>query len=121
MNIAIDYIKDSGNLDKERIVFSVIANGQLGKYLMAESEMLEGARFSAQIHNTYWFPDQEIMVGDRIVLYTKIGTPNVTENEDGSKIYFFYWGLNAPHLNDRKPCVVLFEATWNVSAIPNPQ
>lgn len=121
MNIAIEYIKDSGNLEKERIVFSVKADDQLGKYLMAESIILEESRFSANIRNTYWFPDQEIKAGDRIVLYTKVGTTNVTENEDGTKTYFYYWGLNSPHSNDSKPCVVLFEATWTVSAISNPQ
>lgn len=121
MNILIEYIKDAGNLDKERIVFSAKADEQLGKYLIAESNILENSRFSAKIRNTYWFPDQEVKAGDRVVLYTKVGNTNITNNEDGSKTYFFYWGLSVPHLNENKPCVVLFEATWNVAAIPNPQ
>ena len=117
MHIAIDYIKDSGNLDKERIVFAVKNDEQLGKYLIAESVLLENARFSAKIKNIFWFPDQELKQGDVVVLYTKTGENNMNKNEDGSTTYFYYWGLSEPHLNDNKPCVVLFEASWDVLAI----
>ena len=117
MNIAIDYIKDPGNLDKERIVFAVKNDEQLGKYLIAESVLLDNSRFSAKIKNIFWFPDQELKQGDVVVLYTKSGNNNANKNEDGSTIYFYYWGLSEPHLNDKKPCVVLFETSWEVRAI----
>ena len=117
MNIAIDYIKNPGDLDKERIVFAVKNDEQLGKYLIAESVLTEDARFSARIKNVFWFPDQELKQGDVVVLYTKSGSNNTIKNEDGSTTYFYYWGLSEPHLNDNKPCVVLFEATWDVRAI----
>jgi len=117
MNIAIDYIKDPGNLDKERIVFAVKNDEQLGKYLIAESVLIENSRFSAKIKNVYWFPDQELKQGDKVVLYTKSGNNNTNKNEDGSTTYFYYWGLSEPHLNDKKPCVVLFDASWEVCAI----
>lgn len=117
MNIAIDYIKDSGNIDKERIVFAVKNDEQLGKYLIAESVLLEDSRFSAKIKNIFWFPDQELKRGDVIVLYTKQGNSNSTKNDDGSTTYFYYWGLLKPHLKENKPCVVLFETSWDVCAI----
>lgn len=117
MNIAIDYIKDSGNLDKERIVFAVKNDEQLGKYLIAESVLLDNARFSANLNNIFWFPDQELKQGDVVVLYTKSGNNNISVNEDGSTTYYYYWGLTQPHLNDNKPCVVLFDASWEVRAI----
>ncbi len=117
MNIAIDYIKDSGNLDKERIVFAVKNDEQLGKYLIAESVLLDNARFSANLNNIFWFPDQELKQGDVVVLYTKSGNNNTSVNEDGSTTYYYYWGLTQPHLNDNKPCVVLFDASWEVRAI----
>ena len=117
MNIAIDYIKNPGDLDKERIVFAVKNDEQLGKYLIAESVLTEDARFSARIKNVFWFPDQELKQGDVVVLYTKSCSNNTIKNEDGSTTYFYYWGLSEPHLNDNKPCVVLFEATWEVRAI----
>ena len=34
MIIEIDSIKDSGNLEKERVIFKVIENGDLGKYMV---------------------------------------------------------------------------------------
>lgn len=117
MNIIIDYIRDAGVLDKERIVFAVKSDEQIGKYLIAESNLLENSRFSSKIKNIYWFPDQDVKAGDKVVLYTKQGSSNSVHNEDGSTTYFYYWGLNQAHLSGDKPCVVLFNATWMVSAI----
>lgn len=118
MIISIDYIKDSGNIEKERIVFDVIEDGQIGKYLIAESETLNDSKFSSLIKNTYWFPDQEVKTGDRVILYTKEGRKNIVDNEDGSNSYFFYWGLKSPHLKSDNDCVVLFETSWTISVIP---
>ena len=82
MILSIEYIKDAGTLEKERIVFQVNEDGQLGKYMISESNTLGESRFSSLIKNTFWFPDQEIKAGDKVVLYTKSGNKNVVQNED---------------------------------------
>ena len=118
MIITIDYIKDAGIIDKERIVFSVKEDGQLGKYLIAESNTIDDSRFSAKIKNPFWFPDKDVKAGDLVILYTKEGSTNTVSNEDGSHLYFFYWGLKESHLSIDNACVVLFESSWKVSSVP---
>jgi hypothetical protein len=117
MDLVIDYIRDAGNLDKERIVFKTECNTQLGQYLIAETYETDDAKFSSKIENIFWFPDLELKVGDRVVLYTKSGERNISSNEDGTKIYFFYWNLSKSHLKGEKPCVVLLNASWKAYII----
>lgn len=118
MIISIDYIKDAGSIEKERIVFAVNGDGQLGKFLIAESQTLDESRFSSLVKNPYWFPDRKIKAGDRVVLYTKKGVNNVVDNKNGTHTYFYYWGLENSHLVTDRACVVLFETSWTVSVIP---
>lgn len=118
MIISIDYIKDAGSLEKERIVFAVNEDGQLGKFVIAESQTLDESKFSSLVKNPYWFPDRKIKVGDRVVLYTKKGVNNVVDNKNGTHTYFYYWGLENSHLVTDRACVVLFETSWIVSVIP---
>lgn len=60
MIIEIDSIKDSGNLEKERVIFKVIENGDLGKYMVAQSITINDTSFSSKLQNLYWFPDKEL-------------------------------------------------------------
>ena len=117
MNLIIDYIRDAGNLDKERIVFKAERNTQLGSYLIAETYVMDDARFSSKIQNVFWFPDLEIKVGDRVILYTKSGERNISSNEDGTTNYFFYWNLEESHLKGENPCVVLLNASWKAYTV----
>lgn len=63
------------------------------------------------------FADQELKQDDVDVLYTKSGSSNIVKNDDGITTYFYYWCLFEPHLNENKPCIVLFDALWEVCAI----
>lgn len=117
MELVIEYIRDAGDIEKERIVFKAEQDTQLGKYLLAESYELDESRFSSSLKNVYWFPDQELKAGDRVILYTKKGERNVSINEDGSTDYFFYWNLEEPHLKGDKPCIVLLDAKWKAYAV----
>lgn len=52
MIIEIDSIKDSGNLEKERVIFKVIENGDLGKYMVAQSITINDTSFSSKLQNS---------------------------------------------------------------------
>lgn len=112
MKIVIKYIKDFGNPEKERVVLKVNAPTDIGQYVVAESVKVNENAISSEIKNQYWFPDQELKVGDLVVLYTKRGEKKSVLNKDGSTTYFFYWGLENPLSSVEKSCVVLFETLW---------
>lgn len=117
MKLEIAYIKDSGNLEKERTVFRVAQPTNLGLYLVSQSVETSGTTFSSDIKNVYWLPDQELKIGDLVVLYTKKGEKSSTINEDGSTTYFYYWGLDKPLTSIEKSCVVLIEASWRIKGV----
>lgn len=112
MKIVIDYIKDFGDKEKERVVFRVSQPTNLGLYVVAESAKVGEASISSLIKNVYWLPDQELKTGDLVVLYTKEGVKRSVLNEDGTTTYFYYWGLGDTLSSDNKSCVVLFETSW---------
>ena len=118
MNIELNYIKDSGNIDKERIVFNVISDTELGKFLVAQTELLEDSRFSSKLGNIYWFPDQQVKAGDLVVLYTKVGINTSIQNENSTTTYFYYWGLDTVHNQNINACIVILDASWKSYAVP---
>lgn len=122
MSIDFDSIKDSGNIEKERIILKVTQACDLGKYMLAISKEITEQTFSSNLQNLYWFPDKELKLGDLVVLYTKKGEKGNTINEDGSTTYFYYWGLSTSLSKlEEKPCVVLLESTWKSLTVPQPE
>ena len=118
MKIEIDYIKDTNDSEKERVVFKVNQPTNLGDYIIAESVQVGESAISSEIKNSYWLPDQKLKIGDLVVLYTKSGEKRSVLNEDGSTTYFYYWGLPKSSLQE-KTCIVLFETSWMFKAVPN--
>lgn len=113
MNVKISDIKDYGNLEKERVVIKVLADTNLGKYILCTTQELSDERISSKIQNVLWLPDQDIKSGDLVVVYTKAGEKGSRINKDGTTTYFYYWGRNSV-LTEIKDCgVVLFETSWN--------
>ena len=118
MYIKFKEIKDVGDFMKERIIFSVEEACDLGQYLIAHSRIISDSVFSSKVQNLYWFPDNSVAPGDLIVVYTKRGENSVTVNEDDSKTYFFYWGLEQSLSTTDKNCIVLFNSSWKVIDVP---
>ena len=99
--------------------FKVNQPTNLGGYVIAESVLVGENAISSEIKNSYWLPDQELKIGDLVVLYTKKGEKRSVLNKDGSTTYFYYWGLNNPLFSEEKTCVVLFETSWMFKSSPN--
>lgn len=112
MKIEITSYKDLGDKDKERIILTVKEKIELGNCIIATTTVNDNDTISADITNVYWLPNQEVKVGDLVVIYTKSGAKRKIENEDGSTSYFFYWGLPNPLMSLKNSTVVLFETTW---------
>lgn len=106
MKIEVKSYTDSGNLNDERIGFTVLESCNLKFFVVCHTKMLEKG-FYNRPSNTFWFYPKDVKTGDEIVLYTKKGVDK-TEERDGHSIHFFYWGLDNPIIK-ANDCVVLVE------------
>lgn len=107
--VKIQSITDAGVANKERIILTVLSSDNIGSYLVFSTKELEVGRISALPSNVYWFPDQEVRVGDLVVLYTGKGTPSQLINKDGTTSYFYHWGLDRTILNNNADSVALLK------------
>lgn len=111
MKLKITNIRDQGNLDKERVVMKVESGGNVGEFLLVQSEYHNNSVTNG-VYDTYWFPDKDVNVGDFVVLYTKSGT-NSEKPFKEVKSHFFYWGRKQPMWNTENRAAVLMHApTW---------
>ncbi|WKZ76119.1 MAG: hypothetical protein QY303_04320 [Vicingaceae bacterium] len=116
MELKITGIGDKGNLGNERIGLKAISDCQLKYYQLYRTNFLKSGGFYNRSESVYWFAPEEISAGDRIVVYTKKGTDKVKENDDGTKTFFLYWGLNEAIFTDDNKGVVLVEInSWKTS------
>ena len=116
MILRIVGIRDAGIFDKERALFFVEEEGDLGRYITATSIDL-GESISSSISNPMWFPDKKVKAGDLIVVYTKNGRNTSVNNADKSKSWFFYRGSKGPLFADSSTSIVVFEISNWLSSI----
>lgn len=112
MKLEIQSVADKGLFEKERLVLKVIADTDIGDYLVIQTGFGNGS-VTIGTYQTYWFPYKAVSVGDLVVLYTKSGKENTKELKGGRSAHFFYWGLGSAIWNrkDRAP-VVLHAPEW---------
>lgn len=108
MKINIKYIKNSGDIKKERIVLKVISDDDAGNYMLSDTTYLKDGSVSNRLRHVYWIPDQVVEAGDLIVIYTKEGDYSKKINKNGSTTYFFYWGLDRNVWNKDGDGAVIF-------------
>src|SRR5688500_17539445 len=86
-------VRDRGELEKERIVFQVSYNDDIGRYAIFETTASDDEQFSDDIKRIFWFPERPVKTGDLVVLYTKSGNDRIKKNKNGTTSFFFYWAL----------------------------
>lgn len=118
MKIEIQSIADKGNHEKERLVLKVIADADIGDYLVVQTGYNDGG-VTIGTHHTYWFPYMLVSAGDLVVLYTKSGKNSEKELRQGRKAHFFYWGIDAAIWNRKDRAPVLLHAPEWVSKSPD--
>ncbi len=109
MNIKIKYVKDAGNIKKERLVLEVTDNDNVGNYIIADSTYLGDGSVSNKLRHTFWVPDKDVSYGDLVIIYTKSGSNKTKENKDETASHFFYWGLESPIWNKNGDSALLIE------------
>jgi len=78
--------------------------------LMASQGVSEANMWKTALSvNSYWFPDQNVKDGDKIVLYTKSGVSSQRANPNGSTTFFYYWGLSSTVFNNSSDTAALLK------------
>lgn len=115
MKIKLKYISNKGDPHKERLVFTVLANTDIGSFAVFEALAVEDG-VSNVVHDTFWFPDKQVRAGDLVVLYTKSGESNEKMLDSGRRTHFFYWGSpRAKWSSTEKLPVVIAIAKWAIA------
>lgn len=114
MKFKIRGVREPGELDKERVVIELLEDGNVGTMIIASTKQQSSTKVSARIKSPYWIPDQEVKRGDLLVIYTKSGSRNSKENNDGTSSYFFYMGESQPLYNKEDQTVAAFDiSSWS--------
>ena len=74
MQLELKSFADAGVLDKERLIIRVLADVNIGSYVVLRSKKNDNGMPISGTKDAYWFPDVKVSRGDLIVLYTKRGT-----------------------------------------------
>jgi hypothetical protein len=118
MNFVIKEIEHAGDLERERVVFNVLKEDNIGFYLLLHAGATDGGKATGRVRGTFWFPDKKVKGNDLVVLYTKGGYSRRGINADGTSTYFYYRGLREAVLKKSNSAVVLLKATdWQSRAL----
>ena len=120
--IEFQEVKSAGALEYERVIFKVTEPGDIGSWMILRSVQSGVEKFSSRVSDVFWFPDKAVMVGDLLVLYSKVGVQSEKKNKDGSTSHFFYWGITKPIWHLPKSVVVKAElGQWEFIALQGSQ
>jgi len=114
MEIEIVGVADVGDLERERLILKIVKSCDIGYFLVLDGQCLENGEVSARVRQPFWFPDQKVRVGDRILLYTKKGAgPKQRTDADGTTTHCFYRQLESTVWNrGGNSVVVLSVSEW---------
>jgi hypothetical protein len=106
-------LRDSGNLENERLVFEVAETCDVGSYVVfaARTDASTGKLQASTVPFCFWFPDKEVKTGDLVVVYSKNGELSVKTNKSGATSHFFYWRLETALWKNFAP-VLVEVASW---------
>lgn len=122
MTMKISSFANAGDLSRERLVLRVVADIDIGAYAVLCSRVFKGEVPTAGRNTAYWFPDQQVKAGDRVVLYTKSGVDSKKPIEGHGTAHFFYWGLTNPlWAASVNTAVLLRVATWSHKIPDHPE
>ncbi len=116
MLLEIQYIKDAGDIENERIVMKALADCDIGNYFTFLSHYVDKTSVSTEVVSPFWFVSTTVCKGDIVVVYTKEGKRSSKVNKDGSTSYFYYRNETQALCKNENVCAVLLEvAHWKSS------
>lgn len=118
MKIEITGVIDFGTHESERVELKVLEDCNLHFYQIADTSYTEEGKISNKLRHFYWFPNQDVKSGDKIILYTKRGAKSTSPLAGGKVKYTLYWGLDSFVWNNDGDAAVLFEVkAWKTTKV----
>lgn len=108
MDVRISKVSGHGDYKNECVLLEVVADCDIGEYMLADSTYTPDNMISNKVRHTFWFPDKKVKKGDFVSLWTQEGTNTTTTNDAGKTVHRFYWGLKQAVWNDDGDCALLF-------------
>jgi hypothetical protein len=108
MKIKIINVKANGDLERERVVIKVLADDDIGHYILLDTTY-NGNTVSNKIQHPYWVPDTEVKRDDLVVIYTKKGVDKTVKNSSDSNTHFLYRGLEKSIWNKDGDCAIIMD------------
>lgn len=116
MRLKIVEIADRGVPGKECLHLAVQTSVNLNFYAVFDTVRIGGGLISQFPRRAYWFQQQEVSAGDRVILHTGPGVNSFVKGEYGGTTFFFYWGLASTLWDEPSSCAVLLElCQWQTS------
>jgi hypothetical protein len=112
MKLKITSIADLGAAEKERLVFKVLADTDVGEFGVFRTRERSGT-VTTGVLDAFWFPDKKVAAGDLVVLYSKAGARSEKTLEGGNTAHFFYWGAEGTMWEKGMAAVVFHVDEWN--------
>ena len=112
MNVKIIKIYNKGDYDKEYVSLEVMADCEIGMYMISDTTYTEKGEISNKIRHVYWFPDKKVKKDDFVWLFTrpkKSTDKNEWSNKSNTMTHAFYWDLKTAVWNDKGNYAILFE------------
>lgn len=113
MKLKLINIHSQGDASEEALRFMVVDDCNLGNYAVTDTTYLADGSVSNAWKHFYHFPPQGVRKGDVVFLYVRKGINGArkgTGTQGGRQImvYDFFWGFDAPILNNGKECIALY-------------
>ena len=117
MKLKIQSVTDKGQLNKERLLLKVLADTDVGDYVILQSGYDEDS-VTIDTYYAYWPPYKRVEAGDLVIVYTKSGRENEKRLPSGKQAHFFYWGLGVPIWSRSDRALVLMHCPKWISKSP---
>ncbi|MBK0000289.1 hypothetical protein [Erwinia sp. S38] len=118
MKLKIRTIHGHGKASEEYVILDVIKECNADFYMILDTTFTNDGKISNKNRHSHWFLPADLKPGDVIVLFTKEGQSSTKKQDNGSTIYFRYWGLKSAVWNDDGDGAVLIEINaWKTSKV----
>jgi len=102
MSLKISTLQKDGDASNEYILLEATEEVNISNYAIVDRTYNKDGKVSNVHRHFFRFPSQIVKKGECVSLWTGKGTPIEGKTEQGTKVYRYYWGSDAPFWNDKE-------------------